>query len=266
VKYLNLGCGEHYSSLDMWTNVDFVSSGLGVISHNLLKGIPFEPNSFDVVYHSHVLEHFKKQDGEVFIRECYRTLKTDGTLRIAVPDLEQISRNYLECLEQAMKSGEAADSKKYDWMMIEMYDQTVREKSGGQMLDFLQTDNILAEDFIMSRMGVAYETMKISIQQHNEIVAAASLKFAFKKLVKGLLNAFPFFRYYMLGKFRSEGEIHQWMYDRYSLTSLLKKVGFREISTTSAFESRIPGWANYGLDGVNNVVRKPDSLFLEATK
>ena len=40
MKYLNIGCGSHYSSDFVWTNLDFTSTGKNVIAHNLLKGIP----------------------------------------------------------------------------------------------------------------------------------------------------------------------------------------------------------------------------------
>src|SRR5687767_3201991 len=101
MKYLNLGCGDRYIS--DWTNVDFVSQGKGVIAHNLIEGIPFPDNSFDVVYHSHVLEHFTKQRGFLFIKECYRVLKPNGILRIVVPDLEEIVREYFKSLSGALE-------------------------------------------------------------------------------------------------------------------------------------------------------------------
>src|SRR5689334_18953207 len=88
VSYLNLGCGYHYSSAPEWINVDFVATGGGVQPHNLLDGIPFPDNSFDLVYHSHVLEHFTKNDGECFIAECFRVIKPGGFIRVAIPDLE----------------------------------------------------------------------------------------------------------------------------------------------------------------------------------
>ena len=69
-----------------------------------------------------------------------------------------------------------------------------------------------------------------------------------------------------VGAFRSNGEIHQWMYDSYSLSHLLRKVGFEQIKVCSAFESRILNWEKYELDTVDGEIRKPDSLFIEATK
>ena len=73
-------------------------------------------------------------------------------------------------------------------------------------------------------------------------------------------------KYAELGKFRLGGEIHQWMYDRYSLTKLLRESGFKDIEIKTAFESNIPDWSSYELESKNKIVFKPDSLFIEAKK
>src|SRR5688500_9331560 len=98
LSYLNLGCGYHYH--EDWVNVDFVSTGEGVIGHNLLNGIPFNDNTFEVVYHSHVIEHFTKRDGKKFLTECYRVLKPEGIIRVAIPDLQKIVEQYQNILAQ----------------------------------------------------------------------------------------------------------------------------------------------------------------------
>jgi predicted SAM-dependent methyltransferase len=72
-KYINLGCVSHFH--EDWVNVDFVVTGKDVIAHNLNLDIPFENDTFEVVYHSHVLELFSKDKVDFFIRECYRVLK-----------------------------------------------------------------------------------------------------------------------------------------------------------------------------------------------
>ena len=57
------------------------------------------------------------------------------------------------------------------------------------------------------------------------------------------------------------------MYDRFSLRRLLTETGFVEAAVTTASDSRIEGFAAYGLDvEAGGQVRKPDSLFVEARK
>jgi hypothetical protein len=68
------------------------------------------------------------------------------------------------------------------------------------------------------------------------------------------------------GLFRRSGEVHLWMYDRYSLRQVLEIAGFMKVRRCQAAESYIPGFQDYQLDTVNGQVRKPDSLFMEAIK
>jgi hypothetical protein len=56
------------------------------------------------------------------------------------------------------------------------------------------------------------------------------------------------------------------MYDRYSLTELLKDCGFKNIEVVNAFESKIDDWSRFQLDVVKGEIRKPDSLFMEGVK
>jgi hypothetical protein len=70
-----------------------------------------------------------------------------------------------------------------------------------------------------------------------------------------------------LSQFRVSGEIHQWMYDRYSLSKLLAETGFSNIRQCKADESDIPNFRSYLLDTEENgMIRKPDSLFIEANR
>ena len=280
MKYLNLGCGSHYSKSGEWTNLDFVSTGEGVSAHNLLNGIPFNNECFDLVYHSHVLEHFSKKDGVQFIAECFRVLKPGGILRIAIPDLEGIAGNYLKCIEEGIKDpGNDLIRANYEWMLLEMYDQTVRNKSGGDMGNYLAQDTILNESFVYSRIGEegrAFRRMIVlSKQEKDNSTISSKKKWSSYGTIKAIMSRIKFlvFRFfgldtntYEIGKFRISGEIHQWMYDRYSLTRLLISKGGTSIVTRNAFDSYIVNWADYNIDGKNNIIRKPDSLFMEAIK
>ena len=277
MKYLNLGCGDYFSNEKEWVNLDFSSHHEGVIEHNLLKGIPFEDNTFDLVYHSHVLEHFSKEDGETLISECFRVLKTNGVLRIAIPDLERIAKKYLDFLEQGITNpNDEIIRANYEWMKIEMYDQTVRNVSGGNMKKYIRQDTIINEDFVFQRIGEQGRVMRNNFLNSKKVPILNQLssnkiypnvitriinkvkKIARNKAIK-FLNINP--EHISIGAFRLGGEIHQWMYDRYSLTSLLTNRGGCKIEVRTAFTSYISNWTNYKIDGKDNVIRKPDSLF-----
>jgi SAM-dependent methyltransferase len=280
---LNVGCGHHYSSDDIWINLDFTSTGEGVIAHNLLNGIPYPDDSFSVVYHSHVLEHFSKKDAAIFMLECFRVLKKSGILRVAVPDLKGIIKEYQQILSEVSKKPQDPYLNAcYDWILLELYDQTVRNKSGGEMADYLSHDALINEDFVLKRCGYevesiidSFRTMKIN----NTKFQTTGYKTGFKKLFP-YLQSIPHrmkqkmlkrllgkeYKYYEIGKFRSGGEIHQWMYDEHSLSRLLTEIGFRDIRSCKFSESNIPGWEKFSLEAVDGNIRKPDSLFMEATK
>jgi predicted SAM-dependent methyltransferase len=269
MRYLNVGCGSYYLKDLIWSNVDFISNDSCVISHNLLQGIPFDNSSFDLVYHSHVLEHFSKRDGYFFLSECFRVLKPNGVLRIVIPNLENIVREYLNLIELGLKNQDDEIIKaNYDWIMLEMYDQTVRNSSGGNMGEFLMQENLINEDFIYQRIGEEGKLYRTNNLNHNLIFDSKS-NFILK-LKNFLKNIYKIFfkksRFYEIGKFRSEGEVHQWMYDRYSLSTTLRNLGFCEIEIRGAFDSYIENWKEFNLDGKNGIVRKPDSLFIEARK
>lgn len=280
MKYLNLGCGSHYSNMPEWTNLDFVSTGEGVIAHDLLEGIPFENESFDLVYHSHVLEHFSKEDGNNFITECFRVLKPGGIIRIAVPDLEQITKNYLKCLNTGLdNSYDKINELNYNWMVLELYDQTIRNQSGGNMAKYLYQDIIPNEDFIFERLGEEARAIRNSYlssldKNTPKIVSKVSkppseslIQQIKNKIKKLLLNRWGIDETALaIGKFRKGGEIHQWMYDRYSLSNLLKEAGVNKIQIRDAFTSYVENWSKYNIDGKNGIIRKPDSLFMEAIK
>jgi ubiquinone/menaquinone biosynthesis C-methylase UbiE len=288
---LNIGCGGAFHK--DWTNLDFVSTGEDVIAYNLLKGIPFPDNSFDVVYHSHILEHFSRNDGKELMEECYRVLKVNGTLRIAVPDLKRIVDEYIRLFTAVKENGhDPYLGASYDWIIIELYDQTVRNKGGGSMAEFLRKDNLVNEDFILKRCGYevksiidSYRESKKDQRRPEKTTSGRKLpeintipnklrtlrqkliavnKGIKKMFLKGLLGSE--YQYYDLGKFRSSGEIHQWMYDEYSLARLLTKTNFKDIRVCTAFESRINQWQTFGLETIEGNVRKPDSLFMEAIK
>jgi len=195
---------------------------------------------------------------------------------VAVPDLERIVRCYLEALANASEAytGWAAN---YDWMVLEMYDQAVREHSGGSCSDFFGQQSIPNWEFIHNRVGAEADAALAEVRAKAAAVKPGiMLKWQFilrnlgsvlkNQLAKVALSTEDY-QALQVGRFRRQGEIHQWMYDSYSLARLLTDAGFANPQKCSATQSRMPNWAAYCLDNeADGSTYKPDSLFMEAVK
>ena len=245
-RFLNLGCGSTFHP--DWVNIDFHDHGGTVLGYDLRLGIPCADSSMDVVYHSHVLEHFDRKDGRFFLEECFRVLRPGGMVRIAVPDLEGIVRAYLASLEEAANN-QPGSKERHEWMGIELLDQLVRQKSGGEMAEYWQQATVPEEPFILSRVGQEYVEARASLKArpvHPQETTA----------LPGLDSAFF-----------QQGEQHRWMYDRVSLEAVLSALGFVDITRQQFDTSLREDILLYGLDeDLNGAIRKPDSLFIEARK
>jgi SAM-dependent methyltransferase len=76
-----------------------------VIAWNLMRGIPFADGASDTVYHSHLLEHFDRDDALNLLIECRRVLKPGGLIRVVVPDLETWVDAYRQSASNAIAGG-----------------------------------------------------------------------------------------------------------------------------------------------------------------
>ncbi len=275
MKYVNLGCGSRFHK--DWINFDFYSNSPDVILCDLTQGIPLDDNSTDVVYHSHVLEHFTKEGGKYFISECFRILKPAGIIRIAVPDLEGITKSYLECLAEVRNHPDEKTKANYQWAVIELIDQLSRNQSGGEMIKMWKKENLVNTEFIQQRIGDEFVAFRNQLLQPGEkVVSKTAENSSFTDKLKHKLilmlggsngKSESEKKQFQTGKFRTEGEVHLWMYDPYSLQNLLENIGFVQVQKTTADKSLINQWEKYNsLDIENGYTRKPDSLFMEAIK
>lgn len=94
-NYLNVGYWTHLEQNKLYVNPNGVSDTV-LLNFDLTNGIPASDNSLDVVYHSHMLEHLTNLEGIQFLGECNRVLRTGGTMRLLVPDLEKFAKKYME--------------------------------------------------------------------------------------------------------------------------------------------------------------------------
>lgn len=155
MKILNLGCGSKTS--DRCINLDWsvylrikrnpvlravvsrcVSAqrrqrlqdlSSNVVVHDMRCGLPFDDNSVDAVYHSHVLEHIDRAIAPKFQYEIHRVLKPGGIQRICLPDLELLVRNYLDSLQRC--EADPAHRRHHDSYVHAILEQSVRKESFG---------------------------------------------------------------------------------------------------------------------------------------
>jgi predicted SAM-dependent methyltransferase len=98
-KYLNLGCGNDIRSAGTevdWINIDFNNDNPKVMNLDLRKPLPFEMNSIDFIYTSHLVEHFTQYEWAAIKKDWYRVLRWDCKLEIHCPDLEAACRLFLK--------------------------------------------------------------------------------------------------------------------------------------------------------------------------
>ncbi len=90
-RRLHVGCGRN--RLEGWINADIDPRAELIVL--LERPLPFADASLDRIYLEHVLEHSSYENGLRFLREARRALSPGGVVRIAVPDLENLVRGYL---------------------------------------------------------------------------------------------------------------------------------------------------------------------------
>lgn len=92
--HLHLGCGDR--TVPRWLNIDaFERKGLD-LRWDLRDPLPCDEGIAELVYSEHFLEHLDRTDAEAFLSEVFRLLRSDGILRLGVPDAELYLRAYAE--------------------------------------------------------------------------------------------------------------------------------------------------------------------------
>jgi len=99
------------------------------ILHDLSKGIPFPDGSFNVIYHSHLLEHLDRVTARTFIEHCMAKLKPGGTLRVVVPNLRAFVEDYLSAYKAAVD--DPGQKRRYDEATYSLLQQMVETETSG---------------------------------------------------------------------------------------------------------------------------------------
>ncbi len=265
---LNIGCGTRFHP--DWTNLDHYPYAPSILQHDLNKPLPFADGTFDVVYHSHVLEHFSRAGGRALLQECARVLKRGGTLRVVVPDLAFSARLYLQALADVQADPNPVNEEHYEWAVLYLIDQMTRTRSGGEMATFMSRQTLHDLAFVIEQGGgntlrdLRAERTPQQPPTPKPALPVRAWRWLAYQRTKLLRRLLPLWE---VAAFRQRGEVHQWMYDAHALRQLLLACGFTQIVELDERSSTIDGWGSFYLDvDPDGSVHKPRSLVMEARK
>jgi predicted SAM-dependent methyltransferase len=264
--------------LKEWTNIQFVATPRPPIKNiydvDLSKrALDFSNNTFDAVNTYHVLEHLTPHEGQKFIAEIFRVLKPNGIFRLSTPDLQSVCREYLRQLEMASENPTLQNIWRYQWSVMRIFEQMVREKSGGMMLDFLRNGNYDRE-YLDQKFGDCFRPL-IEMAQRTEAPIELERKTYRSRLTRliprsvygGLRRLYREYKPYGQRHPSVSKERDRWMYDIVSLTLLMRDAGFVQIEQRDYKHSDIPEWSRYDFDRSNVADRAIDpSIYVEARK
>jgi SAM-dependent methyltransferase len=120
---LRLNLGSYTCRKPGFYNIDLAGIPSD-LAWDVVRPLPFSPNSVDAICHDHVLEHLSLADGLAMTRDCLRVLHPGGRIRISVPDAEVAIRDYVSGHAiVAPTSLLQLQSLFYEWGHVTMYDK-----------------------------------------------------------------------------------------------------------------------------------------------
>ena len=262
--YLNLAAGNSYNSSSDWINYDFISSNKSIKRINLLKKLPHKDNSVDFIYCSHFIEHIPILDISFFLNECSRVLKRGSHARFILPDYEKLSREYLRLID-LNKFLEAK------FILNLIIDQCVRNKPGGN-LKFILKDIYLSKNDDL----INFTRLWIGDMYNNDYNITSSFYSSLKKIyqkknyiwIEIITKFLPYAFLKQNVKKTTIGELHQWLWDYFQLSNLLKENGFRKTEKLDFNKTNFNSFEIQNLDctSENTPRQGKASLYIEATK
>jgi predicted SAM-dependent methyltransferase len=90
---LHLGCGWRDFGPE-WIHID--GGDYSHIDYKDITTLLFEDNSVDLIYSSHTIEYFDREEVKILLDEWKRVLKPGGIIRLAVPDFLKLTWVYQE--------------------------------------------------------------------------------------------------------------------------------------------------------------------------
>ena len=89
MKKINLGCGWRNFGKD-WIHID--GGDYPHLDSKDIINLPYENDSIDLIYSSHVIAYFDRDEIKKIISKWYDKLKPGGIFRVATPDFNIITK------------------------------------------------------------------------------------------------------------------------------------------------------------------------------
>lgn len=206
----------------------------------------------------------------LFLAECFRVLEPGGVVRLVVPDLENLAREYL-------KHRDAGSDGRAKFLVLELIDQSVRLIPGGQLGRFYDSPRVSSSEFssdmatfVKERVGEEiYAEERIgSSNRSRRIRSSTVLRYLMKMWILLCIRLLPRAFREQNVSLAEVGERHQWLWDLEQLKSELQQAGFVTVKRQSAAESFIENFPFEPLDiDSDGLPRKGESsMYVEAVK
>ena len=268
-NYANFGCGPIYSDLG-FDNYDYYDIPGKINKIDLTRPLNIPTESYDM-YTSHSLEHLSYNNAIGFLRN-HRILKPQGIVRIVVPDLELLVKEYILKLESARISNLKKEKNlkiktSLQFIVDLILDDLTKEDNQGikrqrlksgyydseyvkEISSFLNKEDLATQKKVLSRSKLVLRKIKTLINSKNKLNILKEKIFS------------PF-----LKDPRKNGYAHKWMWDEMQLFYVLKDIGFISVKRHNFNSSEIRDWHKFKLDlNHENGPLHPLSLYIEASK
>jgi SAM-dependent methyltransferase len=236
-----IALGEKHSYLradPSWIILDFEDADFN-IDFSSHAPFPFEPETQDIIYSCHCIEHIPNEAILYWLRESYRILKPGGHIRLEAPDAEKIIAAYKENDQKFLKH--FTDGNRSNLVEKRNFPEVYAE------------DHIALLGFLSCYIDKGHGHVPVLAEKAEVDSQLQSLSFEeFCQWCVSLQTN---------EQIASRGHSNPIYYDK--IRQLLEEVGFRDIKRMGNRETEIP---NVNLSGIERRGRSFYSIYVEAKK
>jgi len=167
--YLHIGAGP--IRIDGWLNTDI--SPLAPLFLDATHRFPIKDNSISHIFNEHFIEHIPRHAAIAFLQDSFRILQPGGIRRISIPDVEALTRAYLNNPEHTRLMNERNKrlGSRYNSYPIDILNTTFREWGHICLYDFQTLQQLLNsvgfQNITPCKVGESRHSALSGIEQHD---------------------------------------------------------------------------------------------------